>query len=150
MGTRNKPQQLKSETNYEGAFKSYDRTPEEEALAAWTPDRTLLDAGTRASFGAARQAVTEGGYSGITNPYARARAEQIALEELSDRESSAMADANLDMNRLDLQNKQFLAGQRRPQYVTTRTHGYNEQPNQGGGFLNSLIGGGLGLASAFI
>lgn len=152
MGTRkNEPQRLQQETNYEGAFKSYAPTPEEEALEAWAPDNVLLDAGTKAAFGSAKQNIIEGtgGYSGVNNPVLSARMQQIGLQELADQESSAMADANLGLNQLKLQNKQYLAGLRKPQYVQTRTSGYGEQPQQSSGILSSIIGGGSSIAAAF-
>jgi hypothetical protein len=158
MGTRKneKTQTTKQSgsTDYSGAFKSYDITPEEQALKEWAPDPTLLDAGTKASFGAARQGIEEsvGGYSGITNPVLAARMKEIAFQELADRESSAMAAADRARTQQDLQNKQFLASLRRPQYVTTgmRTTGTGETiEKQPSNLLASLISGGLGLAGAF-
>ena len=159
MGTRKDPKQTQTQsstTNYQGAFRSYDRTPEETDLAEWSPDRTLLDAGTKASFGAARQGIEEGvgGYSGITNPVLAARMKEIALQELADRESTALTAADRERNQQALQNKQFLATLRRPQYVTTGATssgtGTATQQNQDSGLLASLISGGLGLASAFV
>src|SRR5262245_59593922 len=158
MGTRKDPkttQTQSSTTNYQGAFQSYDRTPEEQALADWSPDRTLLDAGTKASFGAARQGIEEGvgGYSGITNPVLAARMKEIALQELADRESSALTAADRARNEQDLQRKQFLATLRRPQYiqtgVTSSGTGTTTMQNQQSNLLASLISGGLGLAGAF-
>ena len=151
MGSRKKNDRLQNETNFEGAFKVHDQTPEEAALAAWKPDQVLLNAGQKASYGAARQGVIEGagGYSGIANPFAAARMKQIGLQELADRESSAMADANLDMNQLDLQNKQFLAGLRKPEWIQTKQWGYGEQPKQSSGLLDSIIGGGATVVAAF-
>src|SRR5262249_46983475 len=108
MGTP-KNNQVKNETNYSGSFKSYDKTPEEMAVEAWQPDKTLLNAGTKTSFDAARRGVMEGGYSGITNPVLAQRMQQIALEELADREASAMGDADLERNQMELQKRQFLA-----------------------------------------
>jgi|SRR5262245_6596186 len=157
MGTRKDPkttQTQNSTTNYQGAFQSYDRTPEETALAEWAPDRTLLDTGTKANFGAARQGIVEGagGYSGINNPVLEARMKEIALQELADRESSALTAADRGYNQMGLQNKQFLASLRRPQYiqsgVTTSGTGTTVQQNQGN-LLASLLQGGLGLAAAF-
>jgi hypothetical protein len=157
MGTRKDPKQTQTQnttTDFQGAFKSYDITPEEQALQEWTPDRTLLDAGTKASFGAARQGIEEGvgGYSGITNPVLAARMKEIALQELADRESSALTAADRGYNEQGLRNKQFLATLRRPQYVqtggSTASTGTTVQQNQGG-LLSSLISGGLGLAAAF-
>jgi hypothetical protein len=124
-------------------------------LKEWAPDRTLLDAGTKASFGAARQDIEEGvgGYSGITNPVLAARMKEIALQELADRESSALTAADRERNQQELQKKQFLAGLRRPQYVTTGATSsgtgtaVQQQPSN---LLSSLISGGLGLATAFI
>src|SRR5262252_8182556 len=112
MGTRKDPKQTQTQTSttdYRGAFQSYDRTPEEQELAAWSPDRTLLDAGTKASFGAARQGIEEGvgGYSGITNPVLAARMKEIGLQELADKEASASAEADARYNLMGLQNKQF-------------------------------------------
>src|SRR6266545_663035 len=72
MGTRKNEKKATTTqsgtTDYTGAFKSYDITPEEQELKESAPDRTLADAGTKASFGAARQGIVEGvgGYSGIT------------------------------------------------------------------------------------
>jgi hypothetical protein len=123
MGTRKNEKKATTTqsgtTDYTGAFKSYDITPEEQELKEWAPDRTLADAGTKASFGAARQGIVEGvgGYSGITNPVLAARMQEIALQELADRESSALTAAGAERNRLGLQNKQFLASLRRPQWV---------------------------------
>src|SRR5262245_26921568 len=157
MGTRKDPkttQTQSSTTNYQGAFQSYDRTPEEQALADWSPDRTLLDAGTKASFGAARQGIEEGvgGYSGITNPVLAARMKQIAEEELADREASALTAGDRQYNQMGLQNKQFLATLRRPQYnptgATTSGTGTTVQ-QQPSNLLANLIQGGLGLAAAF-
>jgi len=156
MGTRKPPQQTQTQTgttDYQGAFKSYDITPEEQELKEWSPDRTLLDAGTKASFGAARQGIEEGvgGYSGINNPVLAARMQQIGLQELADREASAGAASNVQLNQQELQKKQFLAGLRRPQYVQTgaTTSGNNVTTMPQPSLLSSLIQGGLGLAAAF-
>jgi len=125
MGTRKNEKKATTTqsgtTDYTGAFKSYDITPEGQELKEWAPDQTLADAGTKASFGAARQGFVEGvgGYSGITNPTLVARMQEIALQEVADRESSALTAADAERNWLGLQNKQFLASLRRPQYVTT-------------------------------
>src|ERR671923_2564028 len=102
MGTRKKPEtktttqtQQTGTTDYTGAFKSYDMTPEERELSEWSPNQTLFDASTKASYGKAARDITEGvgGYSGITNPVLAARMKEIALQELADQESSARADA---------------------------------------------------------
>lgn len=156
MGTRKPPQQTttqNSTTDYRGAFQSYDMTPEEQELKNWAPDRRLFDAGTAATFGAARQGIEEGvgGYSGIDNPVLAARMKEIGLQELADREASARAEADARYNQMGLQNKQFLASLRRPQYVQTGTSSSGNsvtvlpQPS----LLGSIISGGLGLASAF-
>src|SRR5262245_14513445 len=157
MGTRKAPQQTQTQTgttDYQGGFQSYGITPEEQELADWTPDRTLLDAGTKASFGAARQGIEEGvgGYSGITNPVLAARMKEIALQELADKESSALTAADRGYNQMGLQNKQFLAGLRRPQYDQTgaRTTGNSVTTLPQQSLLSSIIGGGLGLAGAFV
>jgi hypothetical protein len=130
---------------------SHDLTPEEKTLESWQPNQTLLNSGQAASYGAARQGIVEGtgGYSGVTNPVLAARMQQIGLQELADKEASAKADANLANNQLDIQNKQFVAGLRAPQYITTKTYGYGQQQAQNSGLLNSIVGGGLGLAAAF-
>jgi hypothetical protein len=105
MGTRKNEKKATTTqsgtTDYTGAFKSYDITPEEQELKEWAPDRTLADA---------------------------------------------------ERNRLGLQNKQFLASLRRPQYVTTgaRTTGTGTTTEQRpSNLLASIISGGLGLAGAF-
>jgi hypothetical protein len=154
MGTRKKPepQKLQNSTNYTGAFQSYGVTPEEQELKDYSFDDPLLDAGTKSAFGKARQDIVEsvGGYAGITNPVLAARMKQIALEELADQESSALTAAEKERNALKLQNKQFLASLRRPQYVTTSQSGYQEQfAPQGQGVLGSIIGGGSTIAAAF-
>jgi hypothetical protein len=155
MGSRDtkQTQQQSGTTNYQGGFQSYGITPEEQALQSWTPNPTLLDAGTKASFGAARQGIEEGvgGYSGITNPVVAARMKEIGLQELADRESSALTAADKERNQQDLQNKQFLATLRRPQYIqtgaTTTGNAVTTAPQQS--LLSSLLSGGLGLAAAF-
>jgi len=155
MGSRDQKQtqQQSGTTNYQGAFQSYGITPEEQELKEWSPDRTLLDAGTKASFGAARQGIVEGtgGYSGITNPVLAARMNEIALQELADRESSALAAADRERNQMGLQNKQFLASLRRPQYIQTgaTTSGNATTVQQAPSLLSGLLQGGLGLAAAF-
>jgi hypothetical protein len=153
MGTRkNEPQKLNSETNFKGAFQSYDRTPEEEDVANFEPDQALFNAGTAATFGKAKQDVVEGagGYSGITNPLLAARSQQIALEELADQESTARADAATRFNQQKLQNKQFLASLRRPQYVQTGQSGFRQEfAPQSQSILASIIGGGSSIAGAF-
>jgi hypothetical protein len=82
-----------------------------------------------------------------------ARMKEIALQELADRESTALTAADRGYNQMGLQNKQFLATLRRPQYiqsgVTTSGTGTTVQQNQGSGLLASLLQGGLGLAAAF-
>jgi regulator of protease activity HflC (stomatin/prohibitin superfamily) len=132
-------------------------TQEEQALESWKPDQTLFDAGTAAQYGKQRQDIEEGvgGYSGITNPVLAARMKEIALQEAADQESSARADAARGYNQQELQNKQFLATLRKPQYIqtgatTTSTGSGNSvtvAPQQS--LLSTIIGGGLGLASAF-
>lgn len=154
MGTRKapEPQKLQSQTNYQGAFQSYGITPEEQELKDYDFDQTLFDAGTAATFGKAKQDIIEGagGYSGVTNPYAAMRAKQIALEELADQESSARAEAERRRNELKLQNKQFLASLRRPQYIQSGQSGYREEfaPQQQS-ILASMIGGGATIGAAF-
>jgi hypothetical protein len=129
-------------------------TPEEQELKDFDFDQTRFDAGTAATFGKARQDIIEGtgGYAGITNPALAARMRQIGLEELADRESSAKAAAERERNQMALQNKQFLAGLRRPQYIqtgaTSSGSGTTTQQNESN-LLASLISGGLGLATAF-
>lgn len=154
MGTRKAPptQKLQSQTNYSGAFMSAPTTPEEQELKDYDFDETRFDAGTKASYGAARQGIEEGvgGYSGITNPVLAARMKEIAHQELADQESSALTAAEKERNALKLQNKQFLASLRRPQYIQTGQSGYNEQfAPQGQSVLGSIIGGGAGIAAAF-
>jgi hypothetical protein len=154
MGTRKapEPQKLNTATNYTGAFMSYPTTPEEEELKDYNFDDTRFDAGTASAFGKARQDIVEsvGGYSGITNPVLAARMKQIALEELADQESSALTAAEKERNALKLQNKQFLASLRRPQYVQTGSSGYQEQfAPQGQSILGSIIGGGATIGAAF-
>jgi hypothetical protein len=159
MGSRDtrQTQTQSGSTGYQGSFQSYGQTPEEQSLAEWTPNKALLDAGTQASFGAARQGITEGadGYSGITNPVAAARMKEVGLQELADRESSALTAANRDFNQQDLQRKQFLASLRRPQYIqsgtTTSGNTVTTLPQQSllSSILGSGISGGLGLAAAF-
>jgi hypothetical protein len=133
---------------------SAPRTPEEEALESWQPNQTLFNAGQAASYGKNRQAVEEGagGYSGIANPVLAARMKQIGLEELADQESSARADAQAGYNDKDLQNKQYLAALRKPQYVQTgsTSTGNAQTVQQAPSLLSGLLSGGLGLASAFI
>jgi len=131
---------------------SYPTTPEEQELKDFDFDQTRYDAGTAAAFGRARQDIEEGvgGYSGITNPVLAARLKQIGLEELTDQESSARAGAERERNDLRLQNKQFLASLRRPQYIQTGQSGYREEfaPQQPG-ILGSIIGGGATIGAAF-
>jgi hypothetical protein len=132
---------------------SHPTTPEEQELKDYNFDESRFDAGTASAFGDAQQKIIEGtgGYAGITNPVLAARMQQIALEELADQKSSALTAAEKERNALRLQNKQFLASLRRPQYVTTGQSGYHEEfaPQQPG-ILSSIIGGGLGLAGAFV
>jgi hypothetical protein len=137
MGSRS------NDTTYSGSFQTPPETPEEQALKSWQPNQTLLNAGQSASYGAARQGIVEGsgGYSGITNPVLAARQRQIGLQELADKESSAKADAALQNNQLDLQNKQFLAGLRKPQYIQNKM-------SQQDSLLGSIFSG-LGLAASF-
>jgi hypothetical protein len=154
MGTRKQPepQKLNSATNYQGAFMSSPVTPEEQELKDYSFDETRFDAGTASAFGKARQDIVEsvGGYAGINNPVLEARMKQIALEELADQESSALTAAEKERNALKLQNKQFLAGLRRPQYIQTGQSGYQEQfAPQGQSVLGSLIGGGATIGAAF-
>jgi len=77
---------------------------------------------------------------------------EIALQELADQESSALTAADRGYNQMGLQNKQFLAGLRRPQYVQTgaRTSGNSVTTMPQPSLLGSILGGGLGLAGAFI
>ena len=130
-------------------------TPEEQELKDFDFDQSRYSAGTASTFGKARQDIVEGagGYSGINNPVLAARIQQIGLEELADQESSAKAAAERERNQMGLQNKQFLAGLRRPQYIqtgaTTSGTGTTTQQNQQSNLLASLISGGLGLAGAF-
>jgi hypothetical protein len=154
MGTRKKPepQKLNSATNYTGAFMSAPVTPEEQELKDYNFDDTRFDAGTASAFGKARQDIVEGldPNSGVTNPVLAARMKEIALQELADQESSALTAAEKERNALKLQNKQFLASLRRPQYITTGQSGYQEQfAPQGQSILASAIGGGAGIAAAF-
>jgi hypothetical protein len=76
---------------------------------------------------------------------------EIGLQELADRESSALTAADKERNQQDLQNKQFLATLRRPQYIqtgaTTTGNAVTTAPQQS--LLSSLLSGGLGLAAAF-
>jgi hypothetical protein len=130
-------------------------TPEEQELKDFDFDESRYNAGQAATFGKARQDIVEGtgGYSGITNPVLAARIQQIGLEELADQESSAKAAAERERSQAALQNKQFLAGLRRPQYIqtgaTSSGTGTTTQQNQQSNLLASLISGGLGLAGAF-
>jgi hypothetical protein len=154
MGTRKKPepQKLQSETNYQGAFQSYGVTPEEQELKDYSFDDSRFDAGTASAFGKARQDIVEGvgGYAGINNPVLEARMKEIALQELADQESSALTAAEKERNALKLQNKQFLASLRRPQYVQTGQSGFQEQfAPQGQSILGSIIGGGATIGAAF-
>lgn len=151
MSRKSKTEQ-KQQTNYQGAFMTPPRTEEDEAVAEWAPDRTLLDAGTKASYGAARQGIVEGagGYSGITNPVVAARMQQIGLQELADRESSAIADAAAGDAETDLRRRMFLAAKRSPQYTQTGTTGTGTTTKTEPFNWGALLGGGLGLASAFI
>jgi hypothetical protein len=157
MGTRKDPKQTQTQnstTNFQGAFMSSPLTPEEQELKDFDFDQSRYSAGQAATFGKARQDIVEGtgGYAGITNPVLAARIQQIGLEELADQESSAKAAAERERNQMGLQNKQFLAGLRRPQYIqtgaTSSGTGTSVQQNQGN-LLASIIGGGLGLAGAF-
>jgi hypothetical protein len=147
------PQKLNSQTNYQGAFMSYPTTPEEQELADYNFDDTRYNAATASAFGDAKRNIIEGagGYSGITNPVTAARIQQIGLEELADQESSALTAAEKERNALKLQNKQFLASLRRPQYITTGQSGYQEQfaPQQGGSNIASsgILAGGSILAA---
>jgi hypothetical protein len=154
MGTRNKPepQKLNTATNYQGAFMTAPVTEEEQELKDYSLDETRFDAGTASAFGKARQDIVEsvGGYAGINNPVLEARMKEIALQELADQESSALTAAEKERNALKLQNKQFLASLRRPQYITQGQSGYQEQfAPQGQGILASAISGGAGIAAAF-
>jgi hypothetical protein len=153
MGTRQpEPQKLQSATNYQGAFTSYPVTPEEQELKDFDYDESRFDAGTASAFGDAQRKIIEGtgGYAGVTNPVLAARMQQIALEELADQKSSALTAAEKERNALKLQNKQFLASLRRPQYVTTGQSGFREEfAPQGQSILASAIGGGAGIAAAF-
>jgi hypothetical protein len=144
-------QKQQQQTNYSGAFMTPPRTEEDDAVAEWTPDRTLLTAGQKAIFNRQRQAAGEAA-SAITNPYARMRAEQIALEDIGAAESSAISDAAAGDAETDLRRKMFLSAKRSPQYIQTGANSTGTgssttvQPFNWG----ALLGGGLGLASAFI
>jgi len=110
MGARKHPKGTTTQnttTNYRGAFRSYDMTPEEQELKELEPDRTLLDAGTKASSGKASQDIVEwtSGYAGIINPVPAARMQQIELEELADRESSALTAAGRGYDQMRLQTR---------------------------------------------
>jgi hypothetical protein len=76
--------------------------------------------------------------------------QQIMFEDIGANEASALTAADREREARKLQNKQFLASLRRPQYIQSGQSGYQEQfaPQQPG-ILGSLISGGLGLASAF-
>jgi hypothetical protein len=154
MGSRKapEPQKLNSTTNYQGAFMTAPVTPEEQELKDYDFDDSRFDAGTASAFGKARQDIVEGldPNSGVTNPVLAARMKEIALQELADQESSALTEAEKERNALKLQNKQFLASLRRPQYIQTGQSGYQEQfAPQGQSILGSVIGGGAGIAAAF-
>lgn len=153
MGSRKKPEQLRNETNYEGAFLTAPKTEELAAVENWQPDPTLLNSSIAASFGATRRGIEEGtgGYSGINNPVLARRMQQIGLQETSDREASARADADMERNKLKLQQLQFVAAARQPQYIQTKQYGFGEQMPQGGGsgVLGGILQGGLGVAAAF-
>jgi hypothetical protein len=155
MGTRKDPKQTQTQnttTNYQGAFMSSPVTPEEQELKDYEYDETRLDAGTKSLFNRQREAAAES-LAEVTNPYTKARMQQIMNEEIGAEESSALTAADRERNALKLQNKQFLAGLRRPQYIQTGAMssgtGTATQQNQQSNLLASLISGGLGLAGAF-
>lgn len=125
------------------------RTEEDEAVAEWTPDRSLLRAGQKTVFNRQRQAAGEAA-SSITNPYARMRAEQIAMEDIGAAESSALADAEANDAETDLRRRMFLSAKRSPQYTQTGMTGTGSTTSVQPFNWGAMLGGGLGLASAFL
>jgi hypothetical protein len=131
---------------------SSPETEEERGLKNFDFDDSRFNAGVKSSFDRQRQDAVES-LVDVSNPYTKARMQQIMLEEIGANESSALTAAEKERNALKLQNQQYLAGLRRPQYINTgaTTSGtgtvIQQQPSN---LLSGIISGGLGLATAFV
>jgi len=129
-------------------------TPEEQELKDYDYNSPGLDSGTKSLFNRQRQDAVES-LADVTNPYTKARMQQIMFEEIGANEASALTATDRERNAQKLQNKQFLAGLRRPQYIQTGVTssgtgtGTTTLQNQQSNLLASLLSGGLGLAGAF-
>jgi len=142
------------ETNHAYGQISADSTPEFEAFKAYQPDKTLLNAGTAATFDQARRGITEGTsspYSGV-NPVLRARLGALGQQELATKQSGALADADLERDRLQLEQKRIAMEYKKPQVVETKTSGFGQQQQQqggGGGLVSGIVSGIAGGVLAF-
>lgn len=143
------------ETNHAYGQISADSTPEFEEFKAYKPDKTLLNAGTTATFDMARRGITEGTsspYSGV-NPVLRSRMQALGMQELATKESGALADADLERDRLQLEQKRIAMEYKKPQILETKTSGFGQQQQQsgggGGGIVSGIISGVGGAVLAF-
>ena len=79
---------------------------------------------------------------------------RLAMQQQQDRDltadyGSALGQSAFDANKLKLGRQMGLAEMTIGRPIETKSYGFNSQPQQGGGLMNTLIGGGLSVAAAF-
>jgi hypothetical protein len=131
-------------------------TPDIQALRAYTPDMTILNAGLDAQFENARRNLTDsyGAYSGIPSQVVRNRLRDEGLADLEGKRSVALAEGSERAQALKMAQLEALAqltGRTRTRQ-TGKNYGYNTsvlQP-QGSNIAGSAISGGAGVAASVI
>lgn len=131
-------------------------TPDIQALRAYTPDTSILNAGLDAQFENARRNVTDsyGAYSGIPSQVVRNRLRDEGLADLEGKRSVALAEGNERAQALKMAQLEALAQLtgRTKTRSTGKNAGYNTsviQP-QGSGIGGSLVSGGATIGAAAI
>jgi hypothetical protein len=151
MGTRsNKPDPRSFENNAQ--YTLADSTPELQRLEQWKPDSTLFNAGVQSGFDRNRRDITESynsPYSGISNPYTKARMQTLSIQDAEGQRASALGDQDAAYQKMGLEPLLASAQLRQGDRLKTKEWGIQPGQNQPG-FGSQLLQGGLSILGGLL
>jgi hypothetical protein len=133
---------------FENTSEVIDSSGDIAAYRGFTPDISMLKPALDSQFEKARRNLSDsyGGYTGIPSAVIRNRLRDEGMTDLEDSRATALAEGNEAAQRLKMAQLEGLAGLT----ATRKQSGYQTQQQQGGGLVNSLIGGAATVGSALI
>lgn len=152
MGGGNKATSLPFSTTRQYGWETPPETEYSKQLAAYEPDSNLSP-DEDYEFAQREQQLNEGydsPYAGFTNPVARERQKELAMNKLYSDRGVRQAQAKYNANILKLGQLQTLAELNKPQLMETSNYGYGSAPNQSNGVGAAAISGGSMIGAAAI